>query len=341
MGTYSEYNLPLAFAEAWNGATWTLQSVPTPPGSVSGLLGAVGSRHGGLHGGRLPPGQFGGSGDAGGGRSGCCGHRRRPTGSGYWLANGAGVVSPHGATAFHGDARSLTLAQPVRGISATRDGQGYWLVAADGGVFRLRRRLLRGSSLPQDSASTSTTSWASSRPGSGRGYWLVGADGGVFAFGDAPLLRGSLPSLGIHVSDIVGISPAPPTGDGYLLAGSDGGVFAFGATTFRGSLPGLGVVVADISGIAPSAGGNGYAGGHRRRGVLVRLPGTPLCGWLPGDGVSVADVVGVALDPDRPGLLDGRGHRDRLELRGRRRLLTAPAGSMSADARAAHPPVPG
>ena len=47
VGTYSEYNLPLAFAEAWNGATWTLQSVPSPPGSVSGLLGAVSCATGG------------------------------------------------------------------------------------------------------------------------------------------------------------------------------------------------------------------------------------------------------------------------------------------------------
>ncbi|MGP8006256.1 MAG: hypothetical protein ACLP2J_04400, partial [Acidimicrobiales bacterium] len=36
---------------------------------------------------------------------------------------------------FHGSAGGLTLNKPVVGMAATPSGNGYWLVAADGGIF--------------------------------------------------------------------------------------------------------------------------------------------------------------------------------------------------------------
>ena len=56
---------------------------------------------------------------------------------GYWTTTPAGVVTPHGgAPALGSPALSnLRLAQPVVGMTATTDGNGYWLVAADGGIF--------------------------------------------------------------------------------------------------------------------------------------------------------------------------------------------------------------
>ena len=48
VGSYSSTaSLPVAFAEAWTGGSWRLQSVPSPAGSVSSLLGAVTCTSGG------------------------------------------------------------------------------------------------------------------------------------------------------------------------------------------------------------------------------------------------------------------------------------------------------
>ena len=76
----------------------------------------------------------------------------------------------------------VRLAQPIVSMAATRDGRGYWLVGADGGVFALGDAGYFGS--------VSTLHLSAPIVGitpsvDGAGYWLVGADGGVFAFGDA------------------------------------------------------------------------------------------------------------------------------------------------------------
>ena len=44
------------------------------------------------------------------------------------------VIGVYGA-ANYGSMAGSHLNEPVVGIAATPDGQGYWLVAADGGVF--------------------------------------------------------------------------------------------------------------------------------------------------------------------------------------------------------------
>lgn len=79
------------------------------------------------------------------------------------------------------------LAQPACAIKATSTNKGYWIFAADGGVFAYGDAKYHGS-LPGlnikpvqpvvDAEITSTDG----------GYWLLGADGGVFTFGDAPFL---------------------------------------------------------------------------------------------------------------------------------------------------------
>ena len=40
-----------------------------------------------------------------------------------------------GDAAFFGSTGAIRLNQPIVGISPTSSGQGYWLVASDGGVF--------------------------------------------------------------------------------------------------------------------------------------------------------------------------------------------------------------
>ena len=65
-------------------------------------------------------------------------------------------------------------------MAATTTGNGYHLVAADGGVFAFGDALFDGSmggqSLQRPIVGTAAD---------GAGYWMVAADGGVFAF-DAP-----------------------------------------------------------------------------------------------------------------------------------------------------------
>jgi hypothetical protein len=115
-------------------------------------------------------------------------------------------------------------------MAATPDGGGYWLVAADGGVFAFGDARFDGS-MGGRTLNMPIVGMAATPDGGG--YWLVAADGGVFAFGDARF-DGSTGSLSLN-RPIVGMQ-ASANGSGYWLVGSDGGVFSFGAAPFHGSL---------------------------------------------------------------------------------------------------------
>jgi hypothetical protein len=69
------------------------------------------------------------------------------------------------------------------GIVATPDGEGYWLVGADGGVLSYGDARFYGSAAALHLAKPIVGIVATP---DGEGYWLVGADGGVLSFGDAP-----------------------------------------------------------------------------------------------------------------------------------------------------------
>ena len=68
-------------------------------------------------------------------------------------------------------------------MASTLDGQGYWLVASDGGIFSYGDAAFYGSTggirLNQPIVGMSVDL-------TGTGYWLVASDGGIFAFGTAP-----------------------------------------------------------------------------------------------------------------------------------------------------------
>jgi hypothetical protein len=86
-----------------------------------------------------------------------------------------------GDAAFHGSAAELgALAAPILSITATPSGKGYWLVAADGGVFAFGDAGYFGS-LADDPAGPSVQALIAA-PG-GTGYWLVRADREVVPFG--------------------------------------------------------------------------------------------------------------------------------------------------------------
>ncbi len=135
------------------------------------------------------------------------------------------VVGAASPTPFYGSTGSLHLNQPIVGMAATPDGGGYWLVAADGGIFSFGDAAFHGSTgslhLNQPIVGMAATP-------DGGGYWLVAADGGIFSFGDAAF-HGSTGSLHLN-QPIVGMA-ATPDGGGYWLVAADGGIFSFGSVS--------------------------------------------------------------------------------------------------------------
>ena len=195
------------------------------------------------------------------------------------MASDGGVFS-YGDASFHGSTGSLKLNQPVVGMAATPyvpgaggapaspAGLGYWLVAADGGIFNYGDAGFYGSTgglkLNKPIVGMVPTP-------DGKGYWLVASDGGVFNYGDAGFfgsastLKLNQPIVGIAATPgwqgllvglgrrrglqlrecrsygsaaglklnkpVVGIS-ATPDGKGYWLTSADGGIFNYGDATF-------------------------------------------------------------------------------------------------------------
>ena len=74
------------------------------------------------------------------------------------------------------------LAQPVVGMADDPASGGYWLVAADGGVFSFDAPFF-GSTGGVALADPVT---ALTALGDGQGYRMVATDGGIFDFGAAP-----------------------------------------------------------------------------------------------------------------------------------------------------------
>lgn len=123
------------------------------------------------------------------------------------------------------------LNAPVVGVSALPSGNGYWLLASDGGVFTYGAAQFYGST---GGMRLNAPVVGMAATPSGHGYWLVAADGGIFTYGDAQFY-GSAGSLHLN-KPIVGIAADQATG-GYWLVAADGGVFAYNAP-FLGSMGG-------------------------------------------------------------------------------------------------------
>jgi hypothetical protein len=170
-------------------------------------------------------------------------------------------------------------------MAATSDGAGYWLVAADGGVFSFGDAPFLGG-LAGARLNAPITGMAATPDGAG--YWLAGGDGGVFSFGRAPFLGGvsGQPLKG----RVVGVT-STWDGAGYWLVAADGGVFSFGDAGSYGSLGGATLnspVVGMTSQLAPA-----------RPAGLPRLLGStgfdiswPQCpGQLPG--THAFGIIGV------------------------------------------------
>ncbi|MGD0880392.1 MAG: PQQ-binding-like beta-propeller repeat protein [Acidimicrobiales bacterium] len=128
---------------------------------------------------------------------------------------------------------------------------GYWLSAADGGVFAFGSAPYAGSA---GSLRLVAPVVGMAPTPDHQGYWLVAADGGVFNYGDAGFY-GSAGGLTL-AAPIVGIAPTPD-GRGYWLVAADGGVFAFGDAVFAGSTGGE-HLNAPVVGVAAGPDDDGY-----------------------------------------------------------------------------------
>jgi hypothetical protein len=196
---------------------------------------------------------------------------------GYAVVNGTSMAAPHvsaagallfaafpGITADDVRARLGATAAPVPATgSAFQWGRldvsaalgppppGYWMVAADGGIFAFGAARFFGSTgalrLNQPVVGMAATPTR-------RGYWLVARDGGIFSFGDARFY-GSTGAIRLN-QPIIGMAPTP-SGQGYWLLASDGGMFAFGDARFFGSTGDI-RLNQPIVGMRPTPSGQGY-----------------------------------------------------------------------------------
>jgi N-acetylmuramoyl-L-alanine amidase len=182
--------------------------------------------------------------------------------------------------------------EPIVGMAATPDGQGYWLVAADGGIFTFGDATFYGSTgaihLNEPIVGMAATP-------DGRGYWLVAADGGIFTFGDATFL-GSTGSLHLN-QPIVGMA-ALPDGRGYWLVAADGGIFTFGDAAFLGSEGGV-TLAAPIVSLAATPDGKGYWLAASDGGIFTF--GDATFYGSEGGAQLAPPVVGLAATPDGNG----------------------------------------
>jgi ribosomal protein L24E len=210
-----------------------------------------------------------------------------PSGKGYYLVGADGGVFNFGSAPYHGSTYSYgitglggahPLNAPIVGMASTPHGNGYWLVAADGGVFNFGSAKFYGSTYTYGITGLSGKHPLNApivamvpTPG-GHGYWLIAKDGGVFDFGSAKFY-GSTYTYGITglsgskplAAPIVGAA-ASPSGGGYYLVAADGGVFDFGNAKFSGSSYSLGYtglggsnpLPSPVASIAPDPNGNGY-----------------------------------------------------------------------------------
>ena len=196
-------------------------------------------------------------------------------------------------------------------MTPTWTGNGYYLVASDGGIFTFG---------PDATFHGSTGAIHLNKPivamgldNTGQGYWLTASDGGVFSFGDASF-QGSAggthlnqPIVGMAVVSppidfVTNLTPAPD-GHGYWLGTSGGGVFPYGDAVDHGS--NLDALLSNpIAGIAATADGGGYWQADTTGHVFTFGDAPSLGSINDPDGVE-----GIVPTPDKGGywLFDTRG----------------------------------
>ncbi|MGH8999828.1 MAG: phytase, partial [Acidimicrobiia bacterium] len=144
-----------------------------------------------------------------------------------WRFTNLGRAIPFGGAPHLGDMSGVRLNGPVLDSVATPSGRGYYMVAADGGIFTFGDARFAGSmgGIPLNAPVQSLVP----DPDDG-GYWLVASDGGVFSF--AAEFRGSMGGVALNAP----VTGMVASGGGYLMVAADGGIFNFSDRPFHGSL---------------------------------------------------------------------------------------------------------
>ena len=194
---------------------------------------------------------------------------------------------------YYGPAQLGSLPGGASSVDGSSGGVGgYWINAADGGVFSFGNAQFYGSTggmrLNQPVVAMASTHDAA-------GYWEVASDGGVFSFGDAQFY-GSTGSIRLN-KPVVGMA-ATPDGGGYWLVASDGGIFAYGNAQFYGSTGSL-KLNKPIIGMVPTHDGGGYWLIASDGGVFA-FGDAGFFGSLGGAPPTTA-LIGVAPAPDGGG----------------------------------------
>jgi hypothetical protein len=115
-----------------------------------------------------------------------------------------------GDAVFHGSLPGAGINTTVVSMASTKSGKGYWLLAADGGVFSFGDAAFKGS-LPGSGLCKWPTGVKLVRTFSGNGYWVQASDGSTWAFGDAKN-HGSVEKLGLPgFAPTIDVVPVPST----------------------------------------------------------------------------------------------------------------------------------
>ena len=185
----------------------------------------------------------------------------------------------------------------IVGVAGTPDADGYWLVAADGGVFNYGDAPFMGS---LGNIRLNEPIVAMSSSATGHGYRIVASDGGVFAFGDATF-AGSLGNLSLNAP--ITAMAATGDGNGYWLLGAYGGVFCFGDAPFEGS-DGSSATTAPAVGIVGRPGGYWVAYGTTPGAQMVQQIAAFVAGRSDNVTVAVEDRLTGQIFQFRPGVVE-------------------------------------
>jgi VCBS repeat-containing protein len=212
------------------------------------------------------------------------------------------LLAKDGGVFAYGDAahhgNNLNTGNDIIGLAPTPTNKGYWTADDDGTVFAYGDAVNHGSRV---SEANNIRAFAA-RP-QGDGYWLVTADGVVTARGGAGH-HGNTPALASG-HKVVGMV-STPSGNGYWLVGRDGGIFAFGDAGFYGSTGAM-TLNQPIMGIARHPSGNGYWFVAADGGVFA-FGGAGFFGST-GANPPASGVVGISATPSGNGywLVAGNG----------------------------------
>ena len=145
----------------------------------------------------------------------------------------------------------LATPAPDLPVAAAGVRSGYWMVEADGRVYRFGAAGLFGD--PHAVLGTAQAVDLEPTP-SGNGYWVVDDGGRVYGYGDA-VSRGNV--AGLLAGERATSLSATPSGAGYWIFTTRGRVVPFGDATFHGDMAAV-TLNGPVRDSIPTTSGKGY-----------------------------------------------------------------------------------